>query len=293
MPAMTARRVAGPLAALLIVLAALAGCGRETSEAPVPPEPEVAEAPANEATAEGAAAPRAAEESAEEPTAEDAVAREPEPPAAPDAAAAAPRPSLGARLLRGLGAVASFLGRLLFVLVIPIAIAATLLGLPGSVLVVVDALVYSAAHGWASPRWWVLILLVAIAIVSELAENALSFAGVKQSGASTKTGFWVLVGGFAGAVFGGAIAPLLATIGGLAGPAGWVILSLLPPIGLGMVGGYLGGYWFELRQGRTREEARQAGWGALLGRVAGSFTKALLVAVMGAVLLMASWGTLV
>jgi uncharacterized protein YqgC (DUF456 family) len=184
------------------------------------------------------------------------------------------------------------LAKLVFVLILPAAIAGTLLGMPGGILVLADAVAFSAFHGWAAPPWWVLLILLAIAVLAEAAENVLSFAGVKRSGASNATGVWVMVGGFAGAILGGAIAPLLAGVGALAGPVGWVILSIIPPIGLAMLGGYLGGYYFELNRGKEPEEAKEAGWGALKGRLAGSFTKAMLVAVMAAIVLISTWGAL-
>ncbi|MFW6155834.1 MAG: DUF456 family protein [Armatimonadota bacterium] len=137
-----------------------------------------------------------------------------------------------------------------------------------------------------------LLILLAIAGIAEAAENLLSFAGVKRGGASNTTGVWVMVGGFSGAIVGGILAPLLASIGALAGPVGWVILSIVPPIGLGMVGGFLGGYFFEVKRGREPEEAKKAGWAALMGRLAGSFAKAMLVAVMAAIVLISTWEAL-
>ncbi len=275
-------------------LAVLAGCERAAQQAPEIPDAETIEAPPPRDQIEESAAEQA-------PSGEAAVgegeAGEAAPPnAVTDAREAplerAPRGSFWAGLLTGIKVVAIFVGKVLFVISIPVAIAATLLGLPGSVLVLAAATLYSGLHGWASPPWWVLIVIAAIALAAEFAENALSFVGVRQSGASNSTGLWVLIGGFIGAVVGGIIAPSLAAIGALAGPVGWVLLSIIPPIGLGMTGGYLGGYYCELRGGKSPEEARKAGWGALAGRLAGSLTKALLVAVMGTIVLIASWGTL-
>lgn len=201
-------------------------------------------------------------------------------------------PGFFGRLAGGFKSVGVFLAKLLYVLILPAAIAGTLFGMPGGILVLADGLVFSAFHGWATPPWWVLLILLAIAVLAETAENVLSFAGVRRSGASNTTGVWVMVGGFTGAIVGGLLAPVLSGVGALAGPVGWVILSIVPPIGLGMLGGFLGGYHYELKQGKSPEEAKKAGWGALIGRMAGSFTKAMLVAVMAAVLLISTWGAL-
>ncbi len=290
---MSARiKAAGPtLLALIIVLAALViGCGSRPDETP-PAEVNVDEVPVIGNTAD--------EEQAEEPAeapANAAAAEAPEPPtieepAVPEGVRPEP-PSAGARVARGLRAGGVFLAKLIFVLILPTAVAGSLLGMPGGLLVLADAIVFSAFHGWAAPPWWVLLILLLIAVGGETAEHMLSFAGVKQSGASNRTGVWTMAGGFVGAMVGGLLGPLLATIGALGGPVGWVILSIVPPIGLGMTGGFLGGYYYELRSGKTPEEAKTAGWGAMLGRLAGSFAKALLAAVMAAIVLISTWGAL-
>lgn len=186
-----------------------------------------------------------------------------------------------ASILAGLKWLGVWVGTGLFVLALPVAVAASLFGLPGSLLVLADATIYSACHGWQHPSWVVLIVLAGIAVVSEVSDNLLSFAGVKAAGATTTTGVWVVVGGIAGVVAGSAVSPLVGLIGG---PVGWVLTALLP-IGVGLVGGYLGGYYYELRRGRSKQEASKAGWAALLGRLAGGIAKGLLVGVMAAILL--------
>jgi uncharacterized protein YqgC (DUF456 family) len=279
----------------------LAGCGSEEAEEPsleitadeVPivregeqePEEPTADEQADEAADE---APEPIEQPESEP--------EPEPPTTVEPLSEEvtedEEPGLLGRLGGVLKVIAAFLGKLIFVLILPAAIAGTLLGMPGGLLVFADAVIFSAFHGWAAPPWWVLLILLAIAGIAEAAENLLSFTGVKRGGASNTTGVWVMVGGFSGAIVGGILAPLLASIGALAGPVGWVILSIVPPIGLGMVGGFLGGYFFEVKRGREPEEAKKAGWAALMGRLAGSFAKAMLVAVMAAIVLISTWGAL-
>ncbi len=294
------RLVCRTLLMLLLLLGVLlAGCGEETASTP-PPEINVDEVPVIGNTEAEEPGDEPAEQPAEEPAEEEAPA---ETASAPEAVTAeepvepapvaeeAPR-GIGARIWGGLKAFLSVIGKIIFVLILPAAVAGSLLGMPGGVLVLADAILFSAFHGWIAPPWWVLLILLVLAVAGEAAEHVLSFAGVKQSGASNATGVWVMGGGFVGAVLGGLIAPLLATIGGLAGPVGWIILSIVPPIGLGLVGGYLGGYYYELRSGKTPEEAKIAGRSAMIGRLTGSFTKALLVAVMAAIVLISTWGEL-
>ncbi len=194
-----------------------------------------------------------------------------------------------ASILVGLKWFGIVLGKVVFVLVLPVAVAATLFGLPGSLLVIVDATIYSACHGWQHPPWWVLLVLVGIAVLAEVTESLLAFMGVKATGATTSTGVWVIVGGIAGVISGAALAPLLGLLGALVGPIGSIVLSAVPPIVLGLIGGYLGGYHYELRRGRSKEEAATAGRAALAGRLAGGVTKVLLVGVMTAIVLVTAF----
>lgn len=174
--------------------------------------------------------------------------------------------------------ILAYIGITLFILVLLVGVLATLVGLPGTVLILIDAFIYSAIHSFARPPWWLLLILLGISVVAETSDNILSALGVRKLGGSTKTSIWALVGGLAGAIIGGTLlAPLLAWLG----PLG----VLLPPIICALVGGYLAAYWYELRQGRPHPEARRAGWGALLGRLAGGLLKAVLASIMVALIL--------
>ncbi len=278
---------------LLLVLALpalmIGGCNSAPEEEPAA-EITADEVPIIGNTAEGETP---ADDAREEEAAETEQPEEPatEEPAAPEDAQSEDE-GFWSAVGGALGTIGVILAKIVFVLILPAAIAGTLLGMPGGVLVFADALVFSAFHGWQHPPWWVLLILLLIAALAETAENLLAFAGVKRTGASNATGVWTMVGGLAGAVVGGTLAPMLSGIGALGGPVGWIILAIVPPIGLGMFGGFLGGYLFERQRGKSPEEAKKAGWGALIGRFAGSFTKALLVAVMAAIVLISTWGAL-
>ena len=180
--------------------------------------------------------------------------------------------------------ILAYVGIVVFIVVMLVGVLATLVGLPGTVLILLDALIYSAIHSFAKPPWWMLLILVGVSVVAETSDNILSMAGVKKFGGSGKTSLWALGGGVAGAIIGGSLlAPLLAGLG----PLG----ILLPPIACALVGGYLAAYWYELRQGKSRADARQSGWGALLWRLAGGLTKAVLASVMVALILWSVFGT--
>jgi uncharacterized protein YqgC (DUF456 family) len=177
-------------------------------------------------------------------------------------------------------------GIVLAIVVMVAGVLACLLGLPGSAAVLVVALVLSACTGWARPPWWVVLIFAALTVLAETGDNVLGAWGTKRYGGSSKGAFWALLGGLAGALLFGWVGPV---IGGLGGPVGSVIGAVIAPLAGGMLGGYLGGYWYELRQGRPDEEARRAGWGAFLGRAAGSLLKTLIAAGMAGVTLWLSF----
>lgn len=94
-----------------------------------------------------------------------------------------------------------------------------------------------------------------------------------------------MLGGLAGALVGSALSPVIGAIAGLGGPLGFIIGVVLVPLGLAALGGYYAVHWYEVRQGRTSEEAVSAAKGALLGRLLGIMGKALLAVIMSGIVL--------
>ena len=176
------------------------------------------------------------------------------------------------------GVVFHVLGAVVFVAVLFLGALLTLLGIPGTLLIFLDALVYSACTAWSIPPW-LLGVLLGLSLFAEVADNVLGAAGVKRYGGSAKGMMWAFVGGLLGAfVLGAALGPLL-------GPVGAVAAPLLGGIG----GGFAGGYAYERRQGKSAEEARRAGWGAVVGRVTGALLKVVLAAIMIVITLSAAF----
>ncbi len=181
--------------------------------------------------------------------------------------------------------ILSYLGIVLFVAVLFVGVLATLVGLPGTVLILADVVVFSAVHGFDKPPWWLLAILVVISVVAETADNIFSALGTKAGGGSTRTSLWALIGGVAGAILGANLSPALGLLGLTGGVAGVIFGVLLPPLLLATAGGFLAAYVYELRTGREPPEARKAGWGALAGRLAGVLSKTVLASVMVALIL--------
>ncbi len=173
-----------------------------------------------------------------------------------------------------------YLGTALFVITLFVGVLATLVGLPGTVLILVDSIIFSACYGFQRPPWWLLLILLVVSILAETSDNLLSALGVKIGGGSTRTGLWALIGGVAGAILGANLSPVLSLLGITGGLAGVVFGAVLPPLVFAAVGGFLASYIYELRTGKQPAEARRAGWAALAGRLAGVLLKAVLASMM-------------
>ena len=157
----------------------------------------------------------------------------------------------------------------LFVLGLIAGVALALLGFAGTVVILLDAILYSALRDWRIP-WWVLLVLFGAMVLAETGDNLVTALGTRRYGASKGGMVAAFAAGIVGAfVFGAVLGPPL----GLAG------LVLMPLAG-GLLGGFAGAYLLERRRGRSHREARRAGLGAVLGRLAGAFLKTILAVAM-------------
>jgi len=182
-----------------------------------------------------------------------------------------------------------YLGTVLFVITLFVGVLATLVGLPGTVLILLDAVIFSACHGFQRPHWWFLLILLVVSILAEISDNLLSALGVKAGGGSPRASLWALIGGVAGAIVGANFSPVLSLLGVAGGLAGVVFGVIVPPFALAAAGGFLASYICELHTGKSPIEARKAGWAALAGRLAGVLLKAVLASVMVALVLSAAF----
>ena len=129
-------------------------------------------------------------------------------------------------------------------------------GLPGIGVVFGSALLYALATQFNSGISLNLILILGVlTILGETADNWLMAAGAKRFGASTAAAWLSLLGGFVGAL---TLGPLLA-----------VVLSVIGPVVGAFLGAFIAVVLYERRQKQNWQEALRAGWGTLLGRLAG------------------------
>jgi hypothetical protein len=149
-----------------------------------------------------------------------------------------------------------------FILVLLFGIVSILFGLPGTVVILLDAFVYAAVTGFERIGFKTLLILLILSVLAEIADFAVGMAGAVKFG-SSRAGFMAfLVGGLIGA---------------------WLMTPFL--LGLGIIagvffGGFVGMLAAELiRQGRMKPTIRET-TGAILGRAAGILVKGFFALIM-------------
>jgi uncharacterized protein YqgC (DUF456 family) len=140
-------------------------------------------------------------------------------------------------------------------------------GLPGVAVIFISVLLYGLATDFnAAIGMNFFLVLCVLTVVAETADNWLMLLGARRFGASSASTWLSLLGGFLGAAL---IGPPLALVLSFAGP---------------FVGAFLGAFLivvlFEYWKKRQWNEALRAGWGTLLGRVAGIAFKMMIAVAM-------------
>jgi uncharacterized protein YqgC (DUF456 family) len=153
-------------------------------------------------------------------------------------------------------------GLTLFILVLLLGAFSVLFGLPGTVIILIDAFLYAAVTGFERIGFNILLTLLILSILAEAADFAVGMGGAVKFGASAKS-FWALiVGGLIGAFL---MTPFLFGLGTITG---------------GMIGGFAGVFTIELLRRNRMKPALRAAWGSVLGRAAGIGVKALFALIM-------------
>ena len=149
----------------------------------------------------------------------------------------------------------SLVGNLLLFMGMAAGLAMIPFGLPGIGVIFGSALLYALLTQFNSGiSLNVILILAALTLLGETADNWLMAAGAKRFGASTVAAWLSLLGGFLGAVI---LGPILA-----------VVLNVIGPVAGAFLGAFLSVVLYERRRKQNWREALRAGWGTLLGRVA-------------------------
>ncbi|MBN2439166.1 MAG: DUF456 domain-containing protein [Deltaproteobacteria bacterium] len=150
----------------------------------------------------------------------------------------------------------------LFILVLLFGTFSILFGLPGTVIILIDAAMYAAVTGFEKIGFKILVTLLILSILAELADFAVGMGGAVKFGASRKA-FWAsVVGGLIGAAL---MTPFLLGLGAVAGA---------------FLGGFAGILIVELLRQKRLKPAIRAVWGAILGRAAGICVKGVFALIM-------------
>lgn len=154
------------------------------------------------------------------------------------------------------------IGLTIFILVLFVGIFSTLFGIPGTIIILLDVILYAMITGFEKIGIKLIIVLIVLSVLAEAIDFALGMMGAAKFGASSKGVRASVIGGVIGAVV---MTPTL--------------------FGLGTVMGiFLGGFTavliVELIRQRQLKPALRAGYGAFLGRFGGIFVKGFFSLIM-------------
>ena len=150
-------------------------------------------------------------------------------------------------------------------------------GLPGTIIILGCTFVYALlTHFQSAIGIPFFALLCVLTVIAETADNWLGAIGAQRYGASTGSIWLSFFGSLAGAIM-------------IGGPLA-IVFGPLGPVAGAFVGAFLIVIAYEFYSGKRGSEALRAGWGTLLGRVAGMVLKlvisvAMIIAVAASVLL--------
>ncbi len=143
----------------------------------------------------------------------------------------------------------------IFILVLFVGIFSTVFGIPGTVIILMDVILYAFITGFEKIGLKILIILVIISILAEAIDFAFGMAGAAKLGVSKQLIWIAVISSFVGAIV---LTPVLFGLGTVIG------------IFLGGFGGVL---IVEIIRQSMLKPALRAGYRAILGRVAGTLVK--------------------
>jgi len=150
----------------------------------------------------------------------------------------------------------SAIGHIVYVLLLLIGLLLVPLGLPGTWLMVVVAFVYSMLTDFQTGQndIWVLVVIVALAILAELFEFGIGVIGSKKLKVSNKAIISSLIGGFIGAIL------------------GFPIILIGSLIGL-LIGVFVGAFIYEIFEQKNFIKALTTSMACFFSRVTAMFVK--------------------
>jgi uncharacterized protein YqgC (DUF456 family) len=154
------------------------------------------------------------------------------------------------------------IGVSLFIIVLFLGLFSIIFGLPGTILIAADVIIYAIVTGFHPIGWKVILIMIVLAVLAEALEFFIGMSVALQFGLSVK-GFWASIfGSVIGATL---LTPFFLGFGAIAGA---------------FLGGFAGVFTVEMIRQRQMKPAFRAGYGMILGRIAGICTKGTLAFVM-------------
>ncbi len=152
----------------------------------------------------------------------------------------------------------SWLGHLIFWLVLVIGLVVIPFGLPGTFIMATAALIYGLLTDFTPIQFLDVVYLFGIAILGEVVEFLLGAFTAKRFGGSNWAMIGAIVGGFLGALWATGLMPIVGTLLGA------------------FAGAFVGAFALEYLYRGKIHAAVKAGWGAMLGAIGGKITKIIL-----------------
>lgn len=168
----------------------------------------------------------------------------------------------------------------------------TPLGLPGTIIIFIVALIYGIVTKFTDLSIAMLLILLILCVIAEGGDNALSVLFAKRSGASGKSASWSIIGAIIGGLIGAKLTALLLPITALGTP----LIVLIPFVSAFAVltfatgGSFVATLVYELRSGRDRKEALAIAKATAIGRVLGTMLKFFIALAMTIIVIVAMFG---
>ena len=166
-----------------------------------------------------------------------------------------------------LASVLGWVGIFFFILILVVGLLALVFGIPGTWIILADAAFYGWITHFRAVTGKILLVLLALAICGELLEFSLSFFGLKRLKPSRGVIIISLLCGFVTAIL---MAPLFFGLGAILGA---------------LIGTFGGAFFVEYLTEKHLNHAARIGWGALIGRLAGFFSKFAIASAMIVIIL--------
>ncbi len=153
-------------------------------------------------------------------------------------------------------------GLSVFIIILFIGIFSIIFGIPGTVIILIDVILYALITGFERVTIKIILLLLVMSVLAEGIDFSLGVAGAARFGISKKVIWISIISSFIGAL---ALTPFFFGLGTVAGS---------------FLGGFTGTLAVELIEQSRLKPALRIGYRAILGRVAGTLLKGSLALAM-------------